>query len=617
VKGSPASAATGIPVSAASLCGIYLWAGSATIRLQQVKFPDRDVDEDAHHAAHTRTAARQLVDCGLNFAFLAMNWGFAPEFEAPFWHEFQQAVRNFQDEGFRVAGYVQSSNCVAEGSYAARDWFARTPAGRTIPYFRNRLMTCWNHPDWVEEVATHAERVLDAGADGVFFDNLWMGATPWVLGGEAGGFAGCACARCTTALYEATGLRVPRRLEPRSERTRTYLAWRSEVVFQRLKGWAGRVRARNGKAWVLANNCDVMLRDTRALFGIRPARLAPLQDVLLVENVAMPRFEPQRRRLIANALPLKALRAVAPGKPILSITYRHGIGLDGPPEAPAVRRTLAECAALGVAPVMKGSEFLDSNGRFTVITAASLAGARAAMGDMLHWLRRHDSLFIGAQPDPDVLVLYDADAVERDFPRHAHATYGTAMALLGAGVSFAFVTPADLVAEGPPLIVPPGCNTPPAAAARLLAIPPDLLRHDRSAGLARLGAVRWMAAPFLEWLSRLYFGSARVRRAIDASGMTRRFLVSPYFTLPRGVRKLREPLSALRPMAQPHGPVLVERWRHSDGRQLVHLVNYHSRTVRVSLPPAWTDCHLHSPDAGTRFTTAASLQLQQYAILEI
>jgi Hypothetical glycosyl hydrolase family 15 len=185
----------------ATMRGVYLWAGDATVRLQRAKFPDADVDVDAHRHAHSSEAARELAATGINYAFLTMNWGFPPEEETEYWDQFNDAVGRYHGEGFRVIGYVQASNCLAEGSHAGRDWYARTPAGRTIPYYRNRLMTCWNHPDWIEQVAARARQVVAAGADGVFFDNLWMGATPWILDGRVGGFAGCACAHSTRMLW--------------------------------------------------------------------------------------------------------------------------------------------------------------------------------------------------------------------------------------------------------------------------------------------------------------------------------------------------------------------------------------------------------------------------------
>ncbi len=167
-----ADAAAGL-VTPATVRGVYLWAGDATIDLQRAKFPDSPVDEAAHHFAHTTEAARELARCGLNLAFLSMNWGFPPEREANHWAQFRDAALRYHDEGFRVIGYVQASNCLATGSYASRDWYALTPEGRTIPYFRRRLMTCWNHPAWIGEVGARALDVLDAGGDGVFFDNLW------------------------------------------------------------------------------------------------------------------------------------------------------------------------------------------------------------------------------------------------------------------------------------------------------------------------------------------------------------------------------------------------------------------------------------------------------------
>lgn len=403
--------------SAASVRGVYLWAGDATIALQREKFPDFAIDAAAHHQAHTAAAAYALASTGINVAFLSMNWGFPPEIEESFWSQFEQAARAYRENGLRVIAYVQASNCIANGTYARRGWYARTPAGRTIPYFRNRLMTCWNHPEWIEEVGNHARRGLDAGADGIFFDNLWMGATPWLLGHEPGGFAGCFCDRCRSAFHASSGFDIPRRLVPGAPIARMLLDWRAAIVQHRLADWSRMVQETRPDAWVLANNCDVMLRPTADLFGLEPAALAPAQTALLVENVAMPRLDAAANMLVCNALPLRALRAVAPARPIFCVTYERGIGLDRTPPTSAFVRAVAEAAALGACPVLKGSEYLDAQGRFTVLTAAALAETRDAVAPLLQWLTDNAVLFEETWPDPDILLLYDEEAFRHDFAR--------------------------------------------------------------------------------------------------------------------------------------------------------------------------------------------------------
>jgi hypothetical protein len=613
------AAAPGGRISAGSIRGVYLWAGAATVRLQQIKFPDIDIDVDAHEHAHTNGAARQLNRAGFNLVFLAMNWGFPPEEEEPYWLQFRHAARVYHEQGFRVIGYVQASNCVARGSFATRNWYAITPRGRRIPYFRNRLMTCWNSSEWSQQVIARALAVLESGGDGVFFDNLWMGATPWTFGGAMGGFAGCACRRCATEFAAATGQGVVTSIRP-GPVTREWLMWRAGIVEKRVTEWGNAVRTARPGAWVLANNSDVALRDTVSLFGLDPVRLAPLQDALLVENIAMPRFDARRRRLVANALPIKALRATIPGRSILSVTYERGIGLDGPPAPARLARAVAEICALGASPVVKGSEYIDAQGRFTVVTAPALASVLEGIAPVLDWVRRHESLYTDVRHDPDMFVLFDPAAFAHDFDAAASATFAVANALVADGVCFGFITPAQVErAKGRSILVPPGVQVPSGRAGMLLSVSPEWIRPIRPhSRFSNSRVLRALADPALRGIGRAYFEHAGVRRAFDRAGITARFLQSKYFGLPRHPSSIREHVRLPRPAARPHGPALVERWIRSDGTQFVHLVNYSDTVIRVALPPEWTDLTIHSPDPVSRLISdGGGLYLENYAVLQV
>ena len=608
--------------TAATARGVYLWAGQGTIDLLRVKFPDLDVDEAAHREAHRLETARSLAAQGVNWAFLAMNWGFPPEWEQAHWAEFATATEAFQSAGIKVAAYVQSSNCVAAGSYADRDWYAVTPDGRRIPYYHGRFMTCWHHPGWQEEVAANARRAIERNADAVFFDNVWMGAMPWTLAGATGGFAGCACPRCREAFRRAHDAEMPERIDD-GPASRLYLRWRAEVVAERLAQWRDLVRAEREDALVLANNCDVILRDTRTLFGIDLTLTARGQSALLIENVAAPRLD--ETRLVANALPLKAIRALVPERPILSLAYERGIGLDGPPDPARLVRTIAEAAAVGVAPLVKASEYLNANRQFTVLTASELAPAREAVGRILPWMQTHSDLYEGLEPDPDVAVYYDRVGMEERWGATAPATFAVALSLLEEAVPFEFVT-AEQIESGRAaagiILVPPGAAPPPSSSARVVFL--------KSSSVDVPGAPsRWLGSAIgrrladrpLRRVTSAYFGSARVRRLFDRSGLTGRFLQSPFFRLPRRRKELHR---LLPPPSSPHlraaWPVLAERWRRADGTRLLHLVNYGPapNTVRTSLAdgPALT---LHTPDEETRlyqWPRQAILDLEHYAVLE-
>lgn len=206
---------------------VYLWAGPGTIRMNRLKFMGAPVEEQVHLEAHTAAGAARIVqEAGFNCVYLMYNWGFPPEIEKRDWDDFQQAVAVYHAAGAQVFGYVQTSNCVYQGSFTTRDWYARDPQGRRYFYYTGRYMTCWLHPDWRDHLRSIVRGVVAAGADGVFFDNPWHGGGPLHLGGAWLGPAGCYCDRCRAAFRQDTGLAQPTTLHPQEHNSRRYLTWR-------------------------------------------------------------------------------------------------------------------------------------------------------------------------------------------------------------------------------------------------------------------------------------------------------------------------------------------------------------------------------------------------------
>lgn len=203
---------------------IYLWAGPGTIRMNRLKFMGAPVDEAVHLEAYTDLGARRVAEEA------ACNWGFPPEQEQEDWEAFRRAVEIYHRHGIRTFGYVQTSNYVYSGSYREKDWYAQDPQGRPFYYYTGRYMACWLHPEWRTHLREMVRLVVEAGADGVFFDNPWMGAGTFLLGGVWLGAAGCYCPRCREAFRRATGLEIPTYIDPLREDVQAYLHWRAGVV---------------------------------------------------------------------------------------------------------------------------------------------------------------------------------------------------------------------------------------------------------------------------------------------------------------------------------------------------------------------------------------------------
>lgn len=617
---------------------VYFWAGEATAHFQRLKFPDIAVDETAHTDGITPEGMARLADAGFNRVFLAANWGFPPEIEERYWAEFAEAARHARAHGLRPIAYVQASNAVALGSYRDRDWYAVTPAGGRIPYYSGRYMTCLNSPDWRAEVAARVETLIEAGADGIYFDNVWMGATPWILGATYGGFAGCFCARCRTACTAATGTAIPRTVRPDDVASRTYLRWRADRVTRRLSDWAARARECRPGIPVAANACAAVMRNAYVLFGIDYAAWSEVLDLVVVEDVALPRHHegrPGRARLSQAAITAKAARSVASDRPVCTVSYDRGIGLDRLPAPRPYLQALAEAAACDAIGVLKGTEYLDRDGRFTVITAPGFEDLRAASAGFQGWLEARCELFRGRRSAAPVGLLYPYRAALDRWERWAPGFFAAAAALIDQGIPFRVVGDATTPEEvaGLSTLVVPGdrdeADRPPLAAAlrrqgaRVIEVPPDFWSAPfgpRPPFFLRTGRLRRWVGRLFTGAHRAYFTRPVLRRLFHRTRLINLAMQSPYFRIPReSVRflELLEPVTGPRVRA-PH-PVLVEYWRR-DGERQLHLVNYGASgvTVRVEGTPAG-EPELVTPNTATRVTEsgsgALSLTLDLYGIL--
>src|SRR5262249_2010834 len=138
------------------------------------------------------------------------------------------------DVGMRVAAYVQPSNAVVMGSYAARDWYAVTPKGRRIPYYAGRCFTCLNHLEWRATVHARVAGAVAAGADAVFLDNCAFGGWPAPSSRASTACAACFCDRARGSSRPWQGARgqappgIPRLFRPgRDPVAREFAHWRA------------------------------------------------------------------------------------------------------------------------------------------------------------------------------------------------------------------------------------------------------------------------------------------------------------------------------------------------------------------------------------------------------
>lgn len=593
---------------------VYLWAGPGTVRMNRLKFMGAPVNEAAHREAHQPEGAECIVgETGFNWVYLMYDWGFPPEVAQEDWESFAQAVPEYHARGARVFGYVQTSNCVDAGTYRSIDWYARDPHGKRIHYYTGRYMTCLRDLEWIAHLEEMIRGILDAGADGVFLDNPWHGLQPQHLNGVWLGGAGCYCARCREAFREAHGEELPRELRPDyDEATRVYLQWRAGQVTRLVADLAKYAHTYRAGAFVSVNDYDAVMRPSYVVHGIDLPALARVQDVVMIENFALPRVE--EGELVNNVLTLHTATAICGGTPVTTNPYDRGIGFDVVYSPRRFQQGMAEAAAAGCPMVVKGTEYVDERGAHTLLTEERYGEARAAIGGYHRWFQKHTALYLDRENAATVGVLYPEDVLWENWDAVAPLYFGAGQALLAAGIPWRVVRETEGWDELSHLIVTATRPHLEKQFRELAGRAEDLTRGGRVVWMDRLAGWGQSEAPFLARHARVrkgmgvlanglyntYFESRVVRKLLDRYGVVPRLMRSPHFRLP-SAQALASFRQALGPVPAPQvtcaGPVLIEAWREADGKLQLHLVNYGSRAVDALLRLPWAArVHAISPD---------------------
>jgi len=570
---------------------IYLWGGPGTIRMNKIKFMDYPVDEEAHRAVHTAPAANLVLDkMHANWIHLMYDWGFPPEIETEDWEDFRKAAEIYHAGGSPVFAYIQTSNCVFDGRFIEKDWYARNPKGQKIYYYSGRYMVDWTHPEWIQHLKDLIKGAIERGADGIFFDNLWYGEEPNSLMGAWLGGAGCYCERCQSLYKADTGQTIPEKILPDRAEVAEYLQWRANRVTQTMQELADYVHELKPDAPISANDYDITMRNSYLIYGIDVEALAKIQDVIMVENFALPRWDTQpQSRLANNALTIRNTREFVRGQAHLSVlSYDVGIGFD--PVYPPRRHQqgIGEAAACGASMTIKGTEYNDGS-RMTLLTDKAYHAQQAAIGDYHHWLDAHHDIYQDRENTAPVGLLHPEEDLWRHWMEMASIYYGASQALTHAGIPWRVVREGDamdglsvLLTFGPydrrykmpqgsiPQIHVPAL--PDWAWRKLNAVAKGGLWHDLVEGLGL-------------FLLRAYHGNKLSRQIMDKMNMAKLVTQTTLFNLPKqdAMDALLERLpTGIYPRVEAEQPVLIETWQRGDERQ-VHLMNYAEspQTIRV------------------------------------
>lgn len=139
-----------------------------------------------------------IEQAAVDWIWVTWSVGFPPQDEALQQRELERYIRSCHDRGIRVTAYVSLTNAFPAAwrrrGHPIDDWLQRDAQGRAIPYGAvayagepTRHLVCLRQPDWQAYLDRHVRSAVDAGVDGILYDNVG---------------AGCQCSRCETAFRE-------------------------------------------------------------------------------------------------------------------------------------------------------------------------------------------------------------------------------------------------------------------------------------------------------------------------------------------------------------------------------------------------------------------------------
>lgn len=565
---------------------IYLWGGPGTIRMNRVKFMDQKVNEFAHHEVHTLDGAKKVVDeVYSNWIHLMYDWGFPPEIEAEDWRDFKKGCAAYHELGVKVFAYIQTSNCVYQGSFKEKDWYAVDAKGRKVFYYTQRYMANLLHPEWQQHIKTLITQAIEFGADGIFFDNLWDGAMPVSLMGTWLGSAGSFDAISQQKYTEDTGKMIPFDVAEDRPEVREYLNWRVAKVTSVVGSFAQHARELKPDVVIGANDFDMVMRNSPVIYGLNLEQQAQVQDITMIENFAIPKWVPEKDVLVNNAQTIRVARALVGNAAHLSVlSYDDGIGWDGMYHPRRFRQTIAEAAACGVTNTIKGTEYHHA-GQHTMLTANGFEVQRGAIGHYQQWLETNTSLFSGKRQNlADVVLFYPVEELMFRWQEMAPLFFAVGQTLLKLGIPWRVVRKVENIGDSTTVYVFTQEHLKQVDGATLVTDIPGWSTLVKSSVMNHNKVLRRLTEGVIEPLWHSYFSSKLMRSLIDGLRLFKLFTGTKLFNLPpyELQKSLRDQTKTKLPKVVCDGTVLIEFWKKDDEIQ-IHLMNYTNELQRVTI----------------------------------
>jgi hypothetical protein len=307
-----------------------------------------------------------------------------------------------KSDGIRLAiGYVCATSIVkletfdknwtpdfrAQFKSPPNQWLQQDKDGKPLPswYGGNYRPACMNNPDWRTYEKYVVRQQLEAGHDGIFFDNPTVHPQ------------GCYCEHCLRKFAQfvhekdAT-VEAARKLA--IDRPKDFLRFRATIASDFLADIRAYARSIKPGALITCNNSwnapEVLFSQTQ-MYGYDIYELSKVEDLVVVEDMGS-----QPRTLASGATveygPMyEILQGLSRGKPMVAVTIADG---DYHTPANLMRLAMAEAAAHGASYLSWPTWPKDQRARMI-----------AAVRPEADFLRQHASLLNDVQSNPDVLVF--------------------------------------------------------------------------------------------------------------------------------------------------------------------------------------------------------------------
>lgn len=591
------------PFSLAQYRPLTLWGGPGTRRLLRLTFPGSKVDDKAHDMAHSIEGAEKVAALGFNWVQLVFSWGFAPEIEAGDWESFRSAVQHYHRAGIRVMGCIQASNCVYQGSYTNRDWYALDAKGHKIYCFTGRFYTSLLNSTWQDEIRARIQTLVETEADGIYFDNPWQGGIGHDIAEMPLGPIGSYDEHSRAAYARAFGgAEIPLILDVRQPEVQQYLRWRAETAISVLQKWIDVARTLNPSLAISANNFDAIARNSYVAMGMDLAGQADIQNVATVEAFSWPRIR-ENDTVVANAITIGAAQARCGKVPVSTKPYEHGIGFERMWPAHEFRRTIAESIAMNAPLVMQGTGFR-YQGAATLLLNSRYDSQQRTLGEMNNWLEKNGDWISARQPTTPLAVYHPYEAARWHWNEVSPLFFAACETLLLNGYPLRIVGDDDDWTDVKCVLVPPG---------QVDGLEERLQRFQAQGGkVIPLGQKRTAVTPAGLWDGwqpirsriptlrflrrylnqgagicwRLYHERRLARWLAQRMGIQEALTQSPIYIKPPQPfqQALLEAIGRdFTPRVESEGAVLLTAWREPDGTQQWHLVNYMDSPQKVIL----------------------------------